>query len=190
MSAPPADASRWWRRELTRDLARLRRARTFRRWSEKKTALFERRLVLVGAQIGALLDERIFPPSVASQPLGCVRYPPTGAVPDGPVERGVVPRLFALDAPVPASLAAREVCNHLVRHALLAAVTHEPRQFTHLWLVPPGGEEGLLEIEVQGLLEFLGRFSRNRVRPVGRRREARPGADGAGASTEGGGERG
>lgn len=150
-----------WRRELRRDLKWLRKARSFRRWSERRVSRYERRLILAAAQVHVMLDHLALPAALTSQPLGCLRYREReDGSPDAVRDRAEIPRRFELEAPSPGALPAGELCRHLLHHSVLAAVSRTPRRFTHLWVVsgdPPG--RMLYEIDMEGLLEFFGRFS-------------------------------
>lgn len=153
-------AGRFWRSELRKDLAWLRKRRGFRKWSEKRMVLYERRLVLVGAQIRILLDRSAVAPALVRQPLGCVSYPGHGAAPTSRVHRGDVPALFDLDAPGPDSLTAGQLCDRLLHHHLMAAVSGRPRRFTHLWVFSDQeDDERLYELEMKGMVEYFTRFA-------------------------------
>lgn len=164
-----------WRRELRRDLKWLRKARGFRRWSERRVSRYERRLILAAAQVHVMLDHLALPAALTNQPLGCLRYRESEDGPSDAVrDQAEIPRRFDLEAPSPGALPAGELCHLLLHHSVLAAVSRTPRRFTHLWVVsgdPPG--RMLYEVDMEGLLEFFGRFS-HADDPVRRRIEGDP----------------
>ena len=160
----------YWRPGLAKDLRWLRKARTFRRWSEKKVALFERRVFLAAGQIHVLVGQSDVPPVLVNQPLGCVRYGRRPGEAVGRLSQGDVPAVFQMESPHPDALTADALCRHVIHPGLVGAVSKKPRRFTHLWVVTQGEAPVLYELEVEGLLEFFGRFAEG---PGARRAERR-----------------
>ena len=107
----------------------LRRNRRFRRWTEKKVVLYERRLLLVAFQIRTLLER---PTKVGHRArhsrVEGRSYKRLGAHPVTHMNVMDVNENFDLDHPQIVRLPIFDLCNQLIHHYLLAVLREEGKQ--------------------------------------------------------------
>jgi hypothetical protein len=152
--------SSYWRDEMRRDIAWLRKHRTFGRWSEKQMVLYERRLILVAAQIRVLMDQFRVSPELARASVECIIYPKLeGARPTTRRNSASLEKLFDLDSPESGSLGIRDLSNQLLHHYEIFAVGR-PKVFSHLLVFSDFKRNACLyEIEIPKLLDFLAQYA-------------------------------
>ena len=108
--------SSYWRTELRNDLAWLKSHRVYRRWSEKRQVLFERKLMLVAFQIRSLLERPKVNDHARSTNMSVLRYKKTGDRPFTATGAGWPHERFDMEHPEPSVLSVLEVCNQLIHY--------------------------------------------------------------------------
>jgi hypothetical protein len=108
--------SHHWRSELRKELAWLRKNRTYRRWSEKQQVLFERRLMLVAFQVRSLLERPKVNDQARSIFLPVLRYKKVGDRPFTVMGSGWPHERFDMNHPEAGVLSALDVCNQLIHY--------------------------------------------------------------------------
>lgn len=108
--------SHYWRDELRRDLAWLKKHRTYRRWSEKQQVLFERKLMLVAFQVRSLLERPKVNDRARNASMSVLRFKKISDRPFTIIGSGWPDERFNMDRPEPAVLSAFEVCNQLIHY--------------------------------------------------------------------------
>jgi hypothetical protein len=108
--------SRYWREELSSELAWLKRHRKYLRWSEKQLVLYERRLMLVAFQVRSLLERPKVNDLARSAKMPVVRYKKIGSKPFTFVGMGLPEDRFDIENPEPSELGVLDVCNQLIHY--------------------------------------------------------------------------
>lgn len=108
--------SHYWRDELRRDLAWLKKHRAYHRWSEKQQVLFERKLMLVAFQVRSLLERPKVNDRARNASMSVVRFKKISDRPFTVIGSGWPHEMFNMGQPEPAVLSALEVCNQLIHY--------------------------------------------------------------------------
>lgn len=153
--------SYYWREELRRDLRWLVQHRAYKRWSEKQMVLFERRLILVAFQIRTLVEQNRVRSTVANRQLSCTWYRKVGAGPVTRLNSHRFERHFDLDNPEVITLKAWDLCNQLIHHYEMAALSSQ-RSFSELVVFSDRAKnKGMYHIDIAELLTYLYRFGQD-----------------------------
>lgn len=108
--------SRYWRRELRKELVWLKKHRTYRRWSEKQLVLYERRLMLVAFQVRSLLERPKVNDPARNVRMPVIRYKKIGSRPFTYVGAGFPEDRFDVSNPEPSELSVLDICNQLIHY--------------------------------------------------------------------------
>ena len=114
--------SYFWRQELRREVAWLRRHQRFRRWTEKQQVLFERQMILVAFQIRVLLERPKVGARARRTKVSGRLYPKIGSESVNISNAVAIEDHFDLERPQSIQLSIREVCNQLIHHYVLFAI--------------------------------------------------------------------
>lgn len=71
--------SRYWRKELAKDIKHLNKLRKCKDWSEKKQVLFEREIMIIAFQIRSLLERPKVSNSIRNATIRLRQFPATSA---------------------------------------------------------------------------------------------------------------
>lgn len=142
------------------DIAWLRRHRRFKRWSERRQVLFERRLMMVAFQIRVLLDR----PKVDGQVRGTVLpaqfYRKIGAGPVTLLNAIDFEEHFDVENPTDIALPVREVCNQLIHHYVMFAVGRGAGAFEILVVFSDYKRHvGMYQADVRRVIELFALFA-------------------------------
>jgi hypothetical protein len=108
--------SRYWRAELRAELLWLSRQQHYRRWSEKKLVLYERKLMLVAFQVRSLLERPKVNDAARGTSMPVVRYKKIGTRPFTYTGAGWPQDRFDMNHPEQVMLSAMDVCNQLIHY--------------------------------------------------------------------------
>jgi hypothetical protein len=153
--------SHYWKTELRRDIAWLRKYRRYNRWSERQQVLYERRLILAAFQSRTLLERPKIRASVATRETDVIEYKKTGASLPTLYDRHELWFHFDLDNPRNIQLLPVQICNQLIHHYLMVT-TSESRHFKTV-LVYSDYKRGscMYEMDIVSLIDLFATFSRD-----------------------------
>lgn len=106
----------YWRAELRRDLAWLKKHQKYLRWSEKQVVLFERKLMLVAFQVRSLLERPKVNDQARKSEMPAIRFKKMGNQPFTFIGAGWPEDRFELEKPEKTMLPIMSVCNQLIHY--------------------------------------------------------------------------
>lgn len=153
--------SRYWRRELAKDIAELRKLREYVRWSEKRQVLFERKVMLIAFQIRSLLERPKVSKEVAGSSIVAVRHQ---AIESMPLDRamGDIFSMYDWDAAQNKEMSVVHLCNQIIHYKYMFAQSGSAPQFDALVLVSDYKmREAIFKVPVDELILLFAKFIRD-----------------------------
>ena len=152
--------SQYWRDELKVDIHWLRVKQNYKRWSEKQMVLFERKLMLVAFQVRSLLERPKVNGRAKALKLNGVRYAKIGSELFRLTGARDLEDHFDLSSPEAVQLPMWDVCNQLIHHYLIAAVSTGRGRFTSLIVFSDYNRRVCMyEFVISDVIELFSAFS-------------------------------
>ncbi len=151
--------SRYWRKELIKDLRDLDKLRTYKRWSEKKQVLFERKVMLIAFQIRSLLERPKVSRRVAYSKIEIVYFPATDS---SPLDKALddIDAMYDWDTGDRRELSVMQLCNQIIHYRYMFAISEGSLQFTHLIVVSDYKmSKGIFKISVDDMISLFAKFT-------------------------------
>ncbi|WP_349734158.1 hypothetical protein [Pseudomonas jessenii] len=149
----------YWRAEIRNDLIWLRKKRKYKRWSEKQSALFERKLMIVAFQVRSLLEHSKVNDQARETCVPVLRYKKNGHRPFTNAGAGWPEDRFDMGHPEPHTLSALEVCNQLIHYYWMQTITEGTSFASMLVFSDYQRHKWAYEIRIDDVLKFFHKFS-------------------------------